>query len=773
MIQTCSYHLLLSTNSSIYDVIVLNETWLSPDQKDCEFLDKQYKAYRKDRAQSNITETRGGGVLIAVLNKIECEEIKTPEMLNLEAVCIKISLPKGFLFIYSAYIQPSSSSTVYDDHFTAIKSIQYSKSDQILITGDFNLATCKWQPNDDGFDYIPIIGESESRNATTARKFTSAMLENDLFQICNIPNKSNNVLDLIYTNIPEISLAEKADILLIPDSISDKAHNQIMCTIECQPITFNSNSTGKPIFCFKKADYDAMNDSLNNIDFDELFNNCDINEMVDKFYNILYDLYEEFVPKSSIRSSNNPMWFDKKLINLKNIRNRQYKKLCKNRLKDINADQSLFIKARDDFDTYNKIKYEAFITDIVENNKNNPKKFWRFVNGKRKSNTLPCKMTLNGEIATNDNEQASLFAKFFASVYADRKPDDELQNFINDRCERNTFRIVPSIGAIHAVLQQMDLSKGMGADMVPPSVMRNCADTLAKPLHLLFTKSLTNVTYPNQWKIGQITPIFKSGKKCDVQNYRGVNVMPNVAKVFEKVLYNQLRLIIMPRINKNQHGFLTNRNIETNLMEFTLQIHKAFDNNLQVDAFYADISKAFDKVNQYLLIRKLAKFPVSNSTLLWFISYLSDRKQFVRVGSASSNFIDVTSSVGQGSVLGPLLFLAFFNDSDDDMDVSTTNSFNFADDKKIACTIKNIYDTRNLQLAINKFIKWCDNNDLEVNLSKCKVITFSHKQQPIICDYYIKNQQKIERVYEIRDLGVILNSKLDFKSHIEYTIPGL
>lgn len=236
----------------------------------------------------------------------------------------------------------------------------------------------------------------------------------------------------------------------------------------------------------------------------------------------------------------NPMWFDKKLINLKNIRNRQYKKLCKNRLKDMNADQSSFITARDNFDTYNKLKYEAFVTNIVQDNKNDPKKFWRFVNGKRKSNTLPCKMTLNDETATNDNEKATLFAKFFASVYVEREPDDELKNFINNRCERNTFRIVPSIGAIHEVLQHMDLSKGMGPDMVPPLVMRNCAYSLARPLHLLFTKSFNDVTYPNKWKIGQITPIFKSGKKCDVQNYRGVNVMPNVAKVFEKVIYNQL-----------------------------------------------------------------------------------------------------------------------------------------------------------------------------------------------------------------------------------------
>lgn len=140
-------HLLLSTNSSIYDVIVFTETWLTPNQKDCEFLDKQYKAFRKDRSQSNLKESRGGGVLIAILNEIECDEINTPEMNDLEVVCIKISLPRGFLFIYCAYIQPASKINIYVDHLNAIKSnkSQLTKSDQILITGDFNLAGCKWQ----------------------------------------------------------------------------------------------------------------------------------------------------------------------------------------------------------------------------------------------------------------------------------------------------------------------------------------------------------------------------------------------------------------------------------------------------------------------------------------------------------------------------------------------------------------------------------------------------------------------------------------------------
>lgn len=248
-------------------------------------------------------------------------------------------------------------------------------------------------------------------------------------------------------------------------------------------------------------------------------------------------------------------------------------------------------------------------------------------------------------------------------------------------------------------------------------------------------------------------------------NYRGVNVLPNLAKVFERIIYDQLKFIISPKIGKTQHGFLSSRNIETNLLELTTRIHDAFESNAQLDVFYADISRAFDSVNPDLLIRKLATFPVSNRILIWFNSYLRNRSQYVRVGSAKSHKIDVKSGVGQGTILGPLLFLIFFNDSDGD--TRDVFSLNFADDKKIGTIVKTLDNAKRLQSAINNFLIWCESNGLDVNLKKCKMITFTHKRNPVIFDYKM-NGQPIERVTQIRDLGVILDQKLNFNAHIEY-----
>lgn len=306
----------------------------------------------------------------------------------------------------------------------------------------------------------------------------------------------------------------------------------------------------------------------------------------------------------------------------------------------------------------------------------------------------------------------------------------------------------------------------MGPDKISPIFLKRCAEYI-EPLYSIFSKSIDGCIYPSAWKTGYITPKFKSGKGSDINNYRGVNIMPTLAKVLEMVVYDQLKLVITPRLSKNQHGFISNRNIETNLMEFSTMIYDAFEKGAQVDMFYADISKAFDTVNQSQLIRKLATFPISNSILKWFISYYSERKQCVKLNNIKTQHFDVPSSVGQGTIIGPLLFLVFFNDSD--MSNDDIKFFNFADDSKGACVINNRFDTEKLQKAIDKFVKWNDDNGLEINFKKCKVITFTRKQKSntILADYFIRGQ-KIDRVDEIRDLGVIMDRQLNFNSHNEY-----
>lgn len=257
-------------------MIAVTETWLDHSRKNSEFLDERFTVYRKDRSSTSIANIAsiGGGVLIAVRNNIKCEEYTNNKFTDLEAVCVRISTKFGFMYIYCLYIQPTATLDMYRQHIDAIESITSVAGikDTVVVLGDFNLCTTKWLENDSGFDYLPVIGESQSIKAIIAEETTSRLLDCGLFQLCNFTNSSGNVLDLIYTNHPELAVANKADFLMLPPFKSDKCHTPIMCSIDCAPSTEITKSP-ESVYCFKKANYDQIRDHLFSLHLNELFVN--------------------------------------------------------------------------------------------------------------------------------------------------------------------------------------------------------------------------------------------------------------------------------------------------------------------------------------------------------------------------------------------------------------------------------------------------------------------------------------------------------------------
>lgn len=745
---------------------------------DSEFIDNQYDVFRRDRYETKIPEKNGGGVLIAIKRNrnLTYNEIKFEEINGLEAICIKISRNNSNVYIYAVYIQyrriDESLNAFYNEHLRSIIALNkiVSTRDTIVICGDFNFGNrITWIENDIGFDYIPVLGDSNERKSEIARNFATTLMENGFFQMSSYQNSSGNVLDLIYTNSPELAVVSKADFLMLPPFKSDNCHVPLMCTIDFAPeISPNTEATSTDeVYSFRKANYDTIRTHLSSINFNDIMDEHthDVDRMVEEFYGVLKYTFDNFIPKSKIRSTSKPKWHDKELASLKNHRNKEYKKLCAARLNEEHVDEAPFLDSKSRFEQHRSQLHDNFINQQAKNLFRKPKEFWRHLNGKRKSNCLPDVMNFNGKTAKTDEDKANLFAEYFESVYAKHDEDTTLDSFIAERNDDNCDKFAITESHVKSVLDRMDINKGSGFDGIASIFLRECAAELADPLRMLFSSSLEKMYYPKAFKIGQLTPIYKSGSKKDMENYRGVNTMPNIAKVFDKIIRDQLKLIIHPRIKTTQHGFIPNRNIETNLLEHTTHIHRAFASHAQLDVFYSDAKKAFDHVDKSLQIRKLARFPVSNQSLFWFKSYLSDRVQYVKIGHAKSRTLRVTSGVGQGSVNGPTLFIVFFDDSDPPLlDIIPSN---FADDKKISHIVKCVEDATQLQEAIDWFMNWCRENKMIINKEKCKVMTFTRKRNPIIFNYTIDGEP-VKRVEETMDLGVLFDKRLTFQSHYEY-----
>ena len=187
----------------------------------------------------------------------------------------------------------------------------------------------------------------------------------------------------------------------------------------------------------------------------------------------------------------------------------------------------------------------------------------------------------------------------------------------------------------------------------------------------------------------------------------------------------------------------------------------------QLDAVYTDYSSAFTSVNHELLLYKMKhSFHVSDRAYLWLESYLTNRSQRVVVNGKNSPWIPVLSGVPEGSICGPLLFTCFTVDIPLQIKSGCTM---YADDVKVHKVIRCEDDVLALQSDIDSLVRWSCAWKLRLNPTKCHAISFTLRTSPIVATYTVDGVI-LERCTQVRDLGVILDSKLNFACHVDAAV---
>lgn len=743
---------ILKTAFSIY---VILETNFNNNILSNEFFTSDYVVYRCDRSPTTSKKKTGGGVLIAVHNMIKCEVISLASH-RLEHICVKIMSKNKTIFVYAVYIPPNSSFEIYSNCVATLEEI-YNISrpeDSVVVLGDFNLTDVNWSYDEDLQCMLPSSTLSDIECC-----FIDPSLQMNLRQLNHIPNMNGRFLDLVFSNDTIFKVSES----LTPFTLNDTNHKPLEICFNTSEIneSFNQHLASRTRLNFKKADTMKLRNHLININWEEEFSDSeDINTNLDTFYDKLFEGFDLFVPLTKTTTNTHKPWYDDALINLKNRKDKAYKRM---RCTNTDVDKIEFIKIKNEFNSYYDLRFNAYITEVQNKIKDDPKYFWKFFSDKRETKGYPSTMQFDNSTSSKPKEIANLFASFFQSIY---KSDDYLYNdqpIYNANCSIH----IPTISAAEILNAIKHLGTGCGPDTIPSSVIKTLANEICYPLKLLFNKSLCTGVFPNKWKISKITPVFKSGKRSDISCYRGIATTSTIPKLFEILVCDAFKKIIPRHLSFNQHGFMPGRSTTTNLVEFTNITMKSIENHQQVDTIYTDFSKAFDSIDHKRVLMKLDTFGFSSMFVKWFHSYLMDRHQIVEIGGEKSNPIRATSGVPQGSHIGPWLFLIFI----DDITKVIQNSYVllFADDIKIFRQINNVIDAVKLQEDINRISVWCNNNQLHLNINKCKLMSFHRKAMPIIFDYTI-NGTLLGRITEIKDLGVTFVSCMSFSRHIDLCI---
>lgn len=186
---------------------------------------------------------------------------------------------------------------------------------------------------------------------------------------------------------------------------------------------------------------------------------------------------------------------------------------------------------------------------------------------------------------------------------------------------------------------------------------------------------------------------------------------------------------------------------------------------LPVISLFYDLSKAFDTIDHDILLIKLKYAGIKGNCLKLIINYLSNRVQYCKVNGSNSSMKEITHGVPQGSILGPLFFILYINDV-----VSYINDINvllYADDTVFYLSDPDPIVLQNkLSDAALRFSYWCKINKLTLNLSKSKILCFNGRAHLIDLKIVIDDIE-LEIVNEYKYLGILLDSKLNFESHLK------
>ncbi|KXJ15113.1 putative RNA-directed DNA polymerase from transposon X-element [Exaiptasia diaphana] len=437
-------------------------------------------------------------------------------------------------------------------------------------------------------------------------------------------------------------------------------------------------------------------------------------------------------------------------------------------------------KSRNDVNNCIKIAKRKYYTENLEANVQDQRKTWKLLN------ELQNRQSVKGSISELKMGDATLkdptsIAEAFNSHFTNVGPNLAQSISHTDIDPLSYLKPVSSSFSFHEVtnkdvlllLQNLNSKKATGPDKIPAKLLKLAGNIISPSLTKIFNCSLSSGIFPEDWKVARVSPVYKAGTKSDPNNYRPISVVPIVAKIFEKLVHNQLYRYLATNnlLANNQSGFRSLHSTLTALIDANNSWCVNIDKGLINGVVFIDLKKAFDTIDHKILIQKLKVYGIDRNTLPWFESYLLNRQQHCSINGHISKDRNLSVGVPQGTLLGPLLFLIYINDLPNSIGLG--HSRMYADDTSISFAAQTKHE---LQTLINRELSnvniWLKSNKLSLNVAKTEFMTIGSRQRlmtqanaPI--DIHIESS-KIKQVSKTKSIGVIIDETLSWAEHVNY-----
>ena len=243
-----------------------------------------------------------------------------------------------------------------------------------------------------------------------------------------------------------------------------------------------------------------------------------------------------------------------------------------------------------------------------------------------------------------------------------------------------SFHQVTSLN-VRKTIKDIRLDKSSNGD-IPADILRRC-DLCFQFLTNCINQSIVSGKFPDSLKLASISPVYKSKDPVDRTNYRPVSVLPLLSKIYERLIFDQSSRHANKPLSKLLCDFRKVHSTQYAIFRLLQSWSKGFENSEYVGTVLMNLSKAYDCIPDDLLIAKLEAYGLDKTSLHLLRDYHNNRKQRIKIGCNLSDWWDIIFGIPQRSILGPLLFNIFINDTLFFVSKSDINVKLFLDGNKI------------------------------------------------------------------------------------------
>ena len=731
-------------NTYSIDILCLQETKLCDGVSDSELSITDYDIHRSDR------NANGGGVAIYVKSCYAASRLVAPTTLNVEAVGIRLKCLGTTLNVISTYRTPSSNAANYYENLLDYLTHIICHESSTIVAGDTN------------------VDASKQSNATIIQHFCDSL---KLSQIVNTVTHKNSIIDHIY--YPTTGLGSASVTLLSP---IEKYHATILATMS---ITNSTADIGKkqresslPIRQWTKVNWDSLLGELSQLQLlSDVKSAPSVNDCWEVIKRACHSLITKHVPQGRQRRNCTP-WFNRKIAKAIRQRDAAYRRW---RASGNSAQRSEFLNLKKSVKKLVATSKRNRLSSIFDN-ATNPQQFWKGVRALTKSahKCLPPITLPNGSVALTEQAKADALSAYYSSVIIPCNHPTPVLQETNDRESHTDFYC--SVAWVVQKLRHLRSSKATGSDDIPAKFLRQTADYIGPALCQIINRSIETGKLPDEWKEARVVAIPKTAKATTVDQFRPISVLSTMSQIAERHVYNILYSHIGPQLPTFQYGFCRKRSTADALLHAELAITAGWSQCIKskvpttVAVVSLDLKKAFDSIPHHIIIERLINIGVPLPLLRWTHDFLSQRKQYVNVGASKSCFSIISCGVPQGSVLGPLLYIAATSTLKLVQLSPNATIILYADDTILIKPIINRQDNDDLNQDLRRLTDHFQELEMSLNIAKTQVMVASVARSPTphhdIVDILLE-QQQLTPSSTLKYLGILLDQSLSFLPHIK------